>query len=280
MRDPAWADRGQMLQFDLDDAPRPPACVALSRMGSVRVTGGACSVWMAVRGHLWIDCKEGRFRLRRGEWMVFERDSHPVLQSSEQGLGLGLLLTAHDLQALEQLSDEILYPGRGRFGSRDRRVAMRLWRTAKESGESEALRPILLHMARAQRDLAERVQLCPGRSRSRKRQVFGRMQRARLYLEGHSDRVVRIGELADMTNFSSWYFSKAFQSLYDESPQALSARLRLERAADLLRTTQMTVSEVAASCGFDNCCSFARAFRARFGTSATRYRAIGPRSAA
>ena len=31
-------------------------------------------------------------------------------------------------------------------------------------------------------------------------------------------------------------------------------------------------SEVAAASGFDNCCSFARAFRARFGTSASRYR--------
>jgi len=32
------------------------------------------------------------------------------------------------------------------------------------------------------------------------------------------------------------------------------------------------IGEVASASGFDNCCSFARAFRARFGTSATRYR--------
>lgn len=111
-----------------------------------------------------------------------------------------------------------------------------------------------------------------GRSRSRKRQVFGRMQRARLYLEGNSHRVVRIGELAELTNFSSWYLSKTFQSLYEESPQSLSARLRLERAADLLRDTDMMVGEVAAASGFDNCCSFARAFRARYGQSASRWR--------
>jgi len=105
--------------------------------------------------------------------------------------------------------------------------------------------------------------------------VFGRMQRARLYLEGNSHRVVRIGELAELTNFSSWYLSKTFQSLYEESPQSLSARLRLERAADLLRDTDMMVGEVAAASGFDNCCSFARAFRARYGTSASRFRENG-----
>jgi len=98
------------------------------------------------------------------------------------------------------------------------------------------------------------------------------MQRARMYLEGNSHRVVRIGELAELTNFSSWYLSKTFQSLYEESPQSLSARLRLERAAMLLRDTDMMIGEVASASGFDNCCSFARAFRARFGASATQYR--------
>jgi AraC family transcriptional regulator len=48
--------------------------------------------------------------------------------------------------------------------------------------------------------------------------------------------------------------------------------MRLEHAADLLKNTSMMIGEVAAASGFDNCCSFARAFRARFGTSATRYR--------
>jgi AraC family transcriptional regulator len=134
------------------------------------------------------------------------------------------------------------------------------------------VRPLLLQLAYVQRDLAARVRRCPGRSRNRKRQVFGRMQRAHMYLEGNADRVVRISELADLTSFSSWYFSKAFHALYEESPQALSVRLRLERAAMLLRTTSMMVGEVAAATGFDNCCSFARAFRARFGTSASHYR--------
>jgi AraC family transcriptional regulator len=116
------------------------------------------------------------------------------------------------------------------------------------------------------------VRRCPGRSRSRKRQVFGRMQRAHLYLQGNADRVVRISELADLTSFSNWYFSKAFHALYDESPQALSVRLRLERAAQLLRTTSMMVGEVAAATGFDNCCSFARAFKNHHGVPASRYR--------
>ncbi|HCV96778.1 MAG TPA: AraC family transcriptional regulator, partial [Stenotrophomonas sp.] len=61
------------------------------------------------------------------------------------------------------------------------------------------------------------------------------------------------------------------------------ARLRLERAADLLRDTDMMIGEVAAASGFDNCCSFARAFRARYGQSASGFREsagmLSPKSA-
>ena len=155
------------------------------------------------------------------------------------------------------------------------RTLFRLWRQAAYAdGGALTVRPLLLQLANVQRELAMRVRRCPGRSRSRKRQVFGRMQRAHLFLEGNADRVVRISELADLTSFSSWYFSKAFHALYDESPQALSVRLRLERAALLLRTTSMMVGEVAAATGFDNCCSFARAFKNHHGVPASRYRTV------
>src|SRR5690606_41671202 len=110
----------------------------------------------------------------------------------------------------------------------DARVLPRLWRGARPrlaalqavdgSGEVAALRPLLMHLATIQHELRARITRCPGRSRSRKRQVFGRMQRARMYLEGHCDRVVRISELAELTSFSSWYFSKTYHALYDDSP--------------------------------------------------------------
>ena len=210
---------------------------------------------------------------RPGEGLA-SRSCRPTATASAWASRLG----GEALRSLARFSDCGLYAGRGRLSRHDARVALRLWREAcgrdVPAGRptSAVLRPILLHLAGVQRELAARIPRCPGRSRSRKRQVFGRLQRARLYLEGNCDRVVRISELAELTSFSSWYFSKTFPSLYDESPQAASARMRLERAADLLTATSMMIGEVAAASGFDNCCSFARAFRARFGVSATRYR--------
>lgn len=278
MQDSLWADRGRQLQFESGEPGEAPPpldnrCVGIARLGRAGSPPAVFSVWIQLRGTGWVEAKEGRFELAAGDWIMLEKDSGPQLQVDERGLCLGLLLDADAQRALEVLNDRVLYAGRGRLSHADARIVLRLWREAAGAGgDALAVRPLLLHLASLQKELAARVQRCPGRSRSHKRQVFGRLQRARLYLEGNSDRVVRIGELAELTSFSTWYFSKAFHSLYDESPQSLSARLRLERAASLLRSTSMMVGEVAAASGFDNCCSFARAFRARFGVSATRYR--------
>ncbi|WP_337243912.1 helix-turn-helix domain-containing protein [Luteimonas sp. gir] len=272
-----WSQRGHLLQFD--QLSVPAQCVGASRLGVVQVTAPAFSIWVQVRGEGWIESREGRFRMRCGDWMAFEKESAPLIQTGPQGICIGLALDARALAELQALDDGGLYAGRGRVSSREVRGLFRLWREAQRGGGDRlSVRPLLLQLAIVQRDLAARARRCPGRSRNRKRQVFGRMQRARLYLEGHSDRVVRISELADLTSFSSWYFSKAFHALYDESPQALSVRLRLERAGHLLRTTSMMIGEVAAATGFDNCCSFARAFKAHHGMSASRYRAAETRN--
>lgn len=278
MEQSQWADRGQLLQLDSPEGTSQAGCVGVSRLGSMQLSGNLFSIWIQLRGASWVEAKEGRFRLRQGEWIALEKDSKPVVQADRFGVCVGLTLTAEALKAMARFSDCGLYAGRGRLSSHDARTTLSLWREAcgrtvpATSSDVTWLRPILLHLAGVQRELAARIPRCPGRSRSRKRQVFGRLQRARLYLEGNCDRVVRISELAELTSFSSWYFSKTFHSLYEESPQAASARMRLERAADLLTSTTMMVGEVAAASGFDNCCSFARAFRARFGVSATRYR--------
>lgn len=274
-----WADRGQLLTTELPESGVAVACVGASRLGNLHVAG-AFSLWFQLRGTAWLEAREGRFHLRPGDWVALERDSRPTLQTDRHALGVGVVLNSEAQRLAGQHSESALFAGRGTMPADARRLALALWRRAAEhrrqgsdsASAVAAIRPLLMHLSGQQRELHARIPRCPGRSRSRKRQVFGRLQRARLYLEGNSDRVVRIGELAQLTSFSSWYFSKTFHSLYDESPQAASVRIRLDRAAVLLRETAMTVGEVAAACGFDNCCSFARAFRARHGASATQYR--------
>ncbi len=277
-----WADRGNPLGVE----PGPgreesTALVALSRGGSVSMATPVASLWLVLRGDAEIECREGRFVLGAGQWLLLERDACPAVYAGAGALVLGVALGA-DLQAqLQQSAQVAVFPGRGEAGRGVRPLAFALWRRCAAFSRNEArlrevdrqaFAPVLRLLAGLQSGYRGLVDRCPGRSLRRKRQVFSRMQRARLYLEGNLGRAVRITELAQISNVSVWYFTKTFHALYGEGPQAASARLRLQHASRLLRHTRQSVSEVGAACGFENNCSFSRAFRAQFGVPPSLYR--------
>lgn len=273
-----WAHDGQFREIAVD-APGRVCWAAASRLGSVNLARASFSLWMQIRGSAQVSAVEGSFRLRTGAWIALDADSSPEVQADHNGLTLGLLVPA-DLMPM--LQDAYLFVGKGAMSRRDRILALRLWHGAVrvlQAHESvpdrtlvRALRPLILHMSAVQARHVAALGHCPGHSRTRKRRLFNRLQRARLYLEGNAHRMVRMSEIMAISNYSLWYLSKSFHELYGESVQTAASRLRIERAYDLLETTSMDITEIAESCGFDNACSFARAFRARSGTNATRFR--------
>ncbi len=80
-----WADRGQILQPDMGDAAQA-GCIGVARLGSIQLENGGFSVWVQVRGSSWVEAREGRFQLQRGEWIALERDSRPLVQSDRHGM--------------------------------------------------------------------------------------------------------------------------------------------------------------------------------------------------
>ena len=269
---------GQFREITADEPAR--ACwAAVSRLGSVKLARPAFSLWMQIRGSAQVYAAEGTFRLRAGEWIALDGESAPEVQADPCGLTLALIVPA-DLIPL--LQDAYLFVGKGGMSRRDRALALRLWHgtvrslPAHDSVQDKtlvrALRPLILHLSAVQSRHVELLGYCPGHSRTRKRRLFNRLQKARLFLEGNAHRMVRMSEIMAITNYSLWYLSKSFHELYGESVQTAASRLRIERAYDLLETTSMDITEIAESCGFDNACSFARAFRAKSGINATQFR--------
>ncbi|PTT36755.1 AraC family transcriptional regulator, partial [Stenotrophomonas sp. HMWF022] len=92
MRQLSLADRGQTVSLDkaIDDVA--PTCMGVARLGSLQTAGTSFSVWMQVRGTSWVEAKEGRFRLRQGEWIAFEKESRPLVQAGRNGLCVGMNL--------------------------------------------------------------------------------------------------------------------------------------------------------------------------------------------
>ncbi len=86
-----------------------------------------------------------------------------------------------------------------------------------------------------------------------------------------------IGELlfeafAQMCHRSLSSFKREFRKHYGTSPGRWLLERGLERAASLLQTTGMSVTEIMFECGFEDLSHFSRAFKEKFGLSPSVYR--------
>jgi AraC-like DNA-binding protein len=78
--------------------------------------------------------------------------------------------------------------------------------------------------------------------------------------------------LADTAHYSKYHFVRAFAAMYGETPRAYLTRRRIERAKDLLRGANLTVTEVCLLVGFESVGWFSWRFKQLVGVSPTHYR--------
>lgn len=98
------------------------------------------------------------------------------------------------------------------------------------------------------------------------------------YLRLHYTEPLRIEQLARLVGVHRTHFSHAFAKSIGISPQRYLLRLRLDRANELLRDTELPIGEIALSVGYPDLYAFSRAYKSHTGQSPSdyRYRSSGP----
>lgn len=76
-----------------------------------------------------------------------------------------------------------------------------------------------------------------------------------------------LDQMAAKAGFSKFHFARAFKEAYGESPANYLTRRRVERAKDLLRSANLTVTEVCMLVGFSSLGSFSTRFSELVGMS-------------
>jgi AraC family transcriptional regulator len=105
-----------------------------------------------------------------------------------------------------------------------------------------------------------------------------RINRVLDHIQDHLDDDLPLGELAQVAHLSPYHFHRIFRALTGEPVGQFVRRLRLERAArHLCDDPERPVTTVALDAGFATSAAFAKAFRDRFGMSASAWRASGDR---
>lgn len=272
-----WLDRGATANVAATDLPNPGlGVVVASRAATVAIDEGVGVFWVVLRGAAHVASREGHFRLRPGGWIAFARDAHPAVVVGRSTLALALLapMAPASPYALDVPGLPLVFPGTGCIAPRARHGVLALWREAstRTAASDDLLSRFGYVLSGAQEGLAAKLAHCPGRTLARRQQVLARMQRAALHLDGHHDQAVRLGELARITSFSPRHFTKTFAQIYDCVPREMTSHLRLRAAADLLAMTALSVGEVGSRCGYQNACSFSRAFAEYHGASPSSFR--------
>lgn len=88
----------------------------------------------------------------------------------------------------------------------------------------------------------------------------------------HPEEALDLEAMARAACFSKFHFLRLFREAYGETPGRYLARVRLERARELLETTDRRVTDICLDVGYESLSSFTIAFRNRFGVPPQRYR--------
>jgi len=109
--------------------------------------------------------------------------------------------------------------------------------------------------------------------------VLVHLRRARDHLDAHYADEFDLDLLADLAGMSRYHFLRSFAATYRITPAAYLAQRRVERAQDLLRAANLSVTEVCHAVGYSSLGSFSAKFSDIVGESPRafqqRYAAAG-----
>lgn len=83
-------------------------------------------------------------------------------------------------------------------------------------------------------------------------------------MERNTEQPLNTQVLADAVQVTRRQLERLFRLHLDDTPSGFYLRLRLDKARQLLRQTDMSVLEVGVACGFESASYFTRCYRARF----------------
>ena len=103
-------------------------------------------------------------------------------------------------------------------------------------------------------------------------ELLPHLRRARDHMDRHYTEPIDLDRLARVAGVSKYHFARSFEATYGLTPLRYLTRRRIERAQDLLRGANLTVTEICVAVGFASLGSFSTRFTELVGESPTAYR--------
>lgn len=92
------------------------------------------------------------------------------------------------------------------------------------------------------------------------------------YIETHFSEEIKLSTLAEIVGMNENYFCRFFQSLTRQTPISYVALYRIEQSANMLLATNVSVTEIAFRCGFNDVGYFIKCFKRVKGCTPKQFR--------
>ena len=119
--------------------------------------------------------------------------------------------------------------------------------------------------------LLDRLLIEIGRSIERKESDRASLSKSIRFINESYATQIKIPDLAKMENMCMTAYNMQFKRQMGMAPTKYIIKLRIDNATELLRTTNMTVKEIGALCGYDDGNFFRKTFKRALGCSPLEY---------
>ena len=92
------------------------------------------------------------------------------------------------------------------------------------------------------------------------------------YIDHFHQRKITLNELASLVHYTPMHLNKLFKKQFKTPIHTYLGEVRLTHAAELLRSADMKIQDVAGACGFEDQRYFSRVFKSRYGSTPQDYR--------
>ena len=136
----------------------------------------------------------------------------------------------------------------------------------------EQLHEIMQHMLQVRSNVFAEMEKLPAIRFSTREELYRRLYRARDFIQSSFTQKITLDEIAKIACLSPNHFLRSFKQLFGTTPNQYLSQLRLEKSKDMLTKTDLSITEICFSVGFESLGSFSWLFRKRFWKSLNKYR--------
>ena len=124
-----------------------------------------------------------------------------------------------------------------------------------------------------QAEVLRRVNRLKTAKSSTKQELYRRVSLAKQYIDKHYAEKVDIHKISRVAAISEYHFLRTFKQIFGLSPYKYLLKTRLQKASELLRKRNHSITEIASLTGFTDINSFSKSFKKEFQIAPSQFRA-------